>query len=244
MASTKFLADDDVVVEATESDAAVSMSDTFNPSPLSFFRSLAPSLSGTLALALSLCRFFSSRFLSFFLSLSLLSVGLHIDWALLHSCTFLSVGLFIARVLRLRLRWIGCGWLGGVWCLAFVHPRILRSRRVIVANMLQWLQQFTGVNAILSCGPSIFQSANVPLSALGCAIVTNLCTLGATVFMMLVMGKWVRRTLLLIGALSMAVCLTLTAVAAHLTVASHKALLGWLVLMLVCLCMSAFAISW
>ena len=63
--------------------------------------------------------------------------------------------------------WIGCGWLGGVWCLVFVHPRILRSRRVIVANMLQWLQQFTGVSAILSCGPSIFQSANVPLSALG-----------------------------------------------------------------------------
>ena len=61
---------------------------------------------------------------------------------------------------------------------------------------------------------------------------------------MLVMGKWVRKTLLLIGALSMAVCLALTAVAAHLAVASHKALLGWLVLMLVCLCMSAFAISW
>merc|ERR1719284_2203313 len=50
---------------------------------------------------------------------------------------------------------------------------------------------------------------------------------------MLVMDKWVRRTLLLIGALSMAVCLALTAVAAHLVVASHKALLDWLVLMLV-----------
>ena len=142
---------------------------------------------------------------------------------------------------------VGVDWLWLVgWCLVsgFVHPRILRSRRVIVANMLQWLQQFTGVNAILSCGPSIFQSANVPLSVLGCAIVTNLCNLGATVFMMLVMGKWVRRTLLLIGALSMAVCLALTAVAAHLAVASHKALLDWLVLMLVCLCMSAFSISW
>ena len=61
--------------------------------------------------------------------------------------------------------------------------------------------------------------------------------------MMLVMDRE-RRTLLLIGALSMAVCLALTAIAAHLVVASHKALLGWLVLMLVCLCMSAFAISW
>ena len=70
VASTKFLADDDVVVEATESDAAVRGSDTFNPSPLSFFRSLARSLSGTLALALSLFRFFLSFALSFSLSLS------------------------------------------------------------------------------------------------------------------------------------------------------------------------------
>ena len=88
VASTKFLADDDVVVEATESDAAVRGSDAFNPSPLSFFRSLARSLSGTLALALSLFRFFS---LSLFLSLSPFLLVLHIDWALLHSCTVLSV---------------------------------------------------------------------------------------------------------------------------------------------------------
>merc|ERR1712136_149598 len=94
------------------------------------------------------------------------------------------------------------------WTALWSVPSI--RRRVIVANMLQWLQQFTGVNAILSYGPSIFQSANVPLSALGCAIVTNLCNLGATVFMMLVIDKWGRRTLLL----------------------------------LVCLYMSAFAISW
>jgi len=128
------------------------------------------------------------------------------------------------------------------WTALWSVPSI--RRRVIVANMLQWLQQFTGVNAILSYGPSIFQSANVPLSALGCAIVTNLCNLGATVFMMLVIDKWGRRTLLLIGALSMAVCLALTAVAAHLAVAHHNPLLGWLVLLLVCLYMSAFAISW
>ena len=243
VASTKFLADDDVVLEATESDAAVSRSDAFNPSPLSFFRSLAPSLSGTLALALSLFRFFSSPFRPFFLSLS--------------PFCWVAHGLGTVTLLHIPFRWavhgegseasVGVDWLRLVgWCLVsgFVHPRILRSCRVIVANMLQWLQQFTGVSAILSCGPSIFQSANVPLSALECAIVTNLCTLGATVFVMLAMDKWVRRTLLLIGALSMAVCLALTAVAAHLAVASHKALLGWLVLMLVCLCMSAFAISW
>ena len=64
VASTKFLADDDVVVEATESDAAVRGSDAFNPSPLSFFRSL-------LAHSLLLCRSFASFFLSLFLSLSL-----------------------------------------------------------------------------------------------------------------------------------------------------------------------------
>ena len=89
VASTKFLADDDVVVEATESDAAVRGSDAFNPSPLSFFRSLARSLSGTFALALSLCRSFASFALSF--SLSPFLLVLHIDWALLHSCTFLSL---------------------------------------------------------------------------------------------------------------------------------------------------------
>ena len=70
VASTKFLADDDVVVEATESDAAVSGSDAFNPSLVSFFRSLAHSLwhNRSCSVALSL--------LSPFLSLSLsLSVG-------------------------------------------------------------------------------------------------------------------------------------------------------------------------
>ena len=76
-------------MEATESDAAVLGSDTFNPSLLSFFRSLARSLSGALALALSLFRFFLYFALSLSLSPSLLV--LHIDWALLHSCTFLSL---------------------------------------------------------------------------------------------------------------------------------------------------------
>ena len=57
VASTKFLADDDVDVEATESDAAVSGSDAFNPSPLSFFsllRSLALWHTCSCSVALSL----------------------------------------------------------------------------------------------------------------------------------------------------------------------------------------------
>ena len=87
VASTKFLADDDVVVEATESDAAVSGLDAFNPSPLSFFRSLAHSLSGTLPLALSLFRFFFltvalSFYLSFSLSFSLQGSERHLECVL------------------------------------------------------------------------------------------------------------------------------------------------------------------
>jgi len=43
------------------------------------------------------------------------------------------------------------------WSTLFSDKSILK--RVIIANMLQWGQQFTGVNAILSYGPSIFHQA-------------------------------------------------------------------------------------
>ena len=86
VASTKFLADDDVVVEATESDAAVSGSDAFNPSPLSFF-----SLSRPLSLWHNRSCSVALSLLSPLLSLSPILLVLHKDWALLHSCTVLSV---------------------------------------------------------------------------------------------------------------------------------------------------------
>lgn len=122
-------------------------------------------------------------------------------------------------------------------------------RRVLVANMLQWLQQFTGVNAILSYGPSIFQGAGVPLSGLRCAVVTNIFNLVATVVMMLVIDRLGRRFLLLLGAACMMVCMSVATVLAYaISVAQEdgqdSGFLGWCLLGCVCLYMSSYAIAW
>eukprot|EP00450_Noctiluca_scintillans_P021179 CAMPEP_0194520284 /NCGR_PEP_ID=MMETSP0253-20130528/54194_1 /TAXON_ID=2966 /ORGANISM="Noctiluca scintillans" /LENGTH=561 /DNA_ID=CAMNT_0039364499 /DNA_START=34 /DNA_END=1719 /DNA_ORIENTATION=+ len=119
-------------------------------------------------------------------------------------------------------------------------------RRIVIANMLQWLQQFTGINAILSYGPPIFQSAGVPLNPLQCAVLVNVCNLLATIFMTLVIDRWGRRTLLLIGASAMCLFLSAATWLAWEIEGSPESrpLLGCCLLACVCLYMCSFAIAW
>merc|ERR1719329_1850167 len=79
----------------------------------------------------------------------------------------------------------------------FVDPSV--RKRVIIANMLQWGQQFTGVNAILSYGPAIFHVAGVPIEPLQASVMVNFCMLLATIASMYVIDTWGRRFLLLLG---------------------------------------------
>mmetsp|Transcript_17274 Transcript_17274/g.54583 ORF Transcript_17274/g.54583 Transcript_17274/m.54583 type:complete len:576 (+) Transcript_17274:3-1730(+) len=133
------------------------------------------------------------------------------------------------------------------WSIFWTEPSL--RRRVLVANMLQWLQQLTGVNAILSYGPAIFQSAGVPVSGLTCAVITNGFNLVATMAMMLVIDLWGRRMLLLLGAASMFVWLSMAAFLARALEEdwfddSNHVLCGWALLGCVCLYMASFAIAW
>jgi len=96
----------------------------------------------------------------------------------------------------------------------FVDPSI--RKRVIIANMLQWGQQFTGVNAILSYGPSIFHDAGVPIEPLQASVLVNFCMLLATIASMYVIDTWGRRFLLLLGGGVMFVSLGTAAILAKM----------------------------
>jgi sugar porter (SP) family MFS transporter len=89
-------------------------------------------------------------------------------------------------------------------------------KRVVIANMLQWSQQFTGVNAILSYGPSIFNDAGVPIDPLVASVIVNFCMLAATIATMFVIDTWGRRFLLLLGGGVMFVSMSVAAFLAYL----------------------------
>jgi sugar porter (SP) family MFS transporter len=100
------------------------------------------------------------------------------------------------------------------WGTLFSDKSILK--RVIIANMLQWGQQFTGVNAILSYGPSIFHDAGVPIEPLLAGVLVNFCMLVSTVAVMFVIDVWGRRILLLLGGAVMTVSMTVAAILAKM----------------------------
>jgi SP family sugar:H+ symporter-like MFS transporter len=99
----------------------------------------------------------------------------------------------------------------------------------------------------LSYGPSIFQGASVPLSGLECAVITNVCNLAGTMAMMVVIDRWGRRCVLLLGAAGMMVCQgAAAALAFGIEEHSRKppVYLGWSLLVCICLYMVSFAIAW
>jgi MFS family permease len=87
---------------------------------------------------------------------------------------------------------------------------------VIIANLLQWGQQFTGVNAILSYGPSIFHDAGVPMDPQLAGVLVNFCMLLATIATMFIIDVYGRRILLLLGGVTMTVSMGVAAVLAKM----------------------------
>jgi sugar porter (SP) family MFS transporter len=106
------------------------------------------------------------------------------------------------------------------WSTLLTDKSILR--RVLIANFLQWGQQFTGVNAILSYGPSIFIDAGVEFTGdhtqdgLIAAALVNLVLLCSVIGVMFVIDVWGRRFLLLLGGGIMFVSMTTAAVLAKM----------------------------
>merc|ERR1712125_269698 len=123
-------------------------------------------------------------------------------------------------------------------------------KRVLIANMLQWLQQFTGVNAILSYGPAILKSAGVPLSPFLCAVTYNVFGLVFTAIMVLVIDRVGRRPLLLASTAGSFVFMAAAGVIALLLDVEFtesgfgRVSLGWGLLACICGYISSFSIAW
>lgn len=132
------------------------------------------------------------------------------------------------------------------WSTLFVDKSIFK--RVLIANLLQWGQQFTGVNAILSQGPAMFIDAGVTftgdkvrdgLIASTFVNATILCSVIAVIF---VIDVWGRRFLLLLGGAIMTASMTVAAVLAKMiydieddpTMADTRKTYGYMLVAAVC----------
>jgi MFS family permease len=95
-------------------------------------------------------------------------------------------------------------------------------KRLLICIFLQVGQQFTGINAILSYGPSIFIDAGVEFTGdktqdgLIATALCNFCLLCSVIAAMFVIDVWGRRFLLLLGGGIMTVSMTVAAVLARL----------------------------
>jgi len=107
-------------------------------------------------------------------------------------------------------------------------------RRILIACMLQWLQQFTGINAIIGYGPALFNSAGVPISGLWCGLMSMICLLFGTGLMMFVIDRWGRRALLLLSSAGMLVFMTASALLAFALESHSNKTIGWALLFCVC----------
>jgi len=129
------------------------------------------------------------------------------------------------------------------WSMLWECPSI--RKRVLIANGLQWMQQFCGINALLSFGPSMLKSAHLEMDIQVAQFIINCFNLVGTVAMMVVIDKFGRRPLLLVGAGMMFVFMAASAVLAwHMEAKEHSS--GLATGLMICLCgyISFFGIGW
>jgi len=126
-------------------------------------------------------------------------------------------------------------------------------RRLVIASMLQWLQQFSGINALLGMGPTILASS-VPkdqLDPLVGATWINVFNLIFTVVMAGVIDMLGRRILLLAGAVGMTFFMLVASYTAAQIgrlqsedSAADVSSYGWIMFFCLCAYISSFAIGW
>lgn len=121
-------------------------------------------------------------------------------------------------------------------------------RRVIVATVTMFFQQFTGINAVLYYAPSIFEalgtsSNTTSLLATG---VVGVAMFLATIPAVLYIDKLGRKPVLLTGAMAMGICHTIIAILFGINQhqwSTHKAA-GWAAVTMVWLFVVNFGYSW
>jgi len=118
-----------------------------------------------------------------------------------------------------------------------VKPGVRKS--LFIGIVLCIFSQVTGINAIMYYAPEIFKSTgDASGSALMQTVLVGIINLLFTLVAIKYVDKWGRRTLLLIGAGGMAVCLAIVGSAFHFGFAQ-----GYLVLIAILAYISFFAIS-
>lgn len=118
-----------------------------------------------------------------------------------------------------------------------LKPGVRKS--LLIGIVLCIFSQVTGINAIMYYAPEIFKSTgDASSSALMQTVLVGVINLLFTLVAIKYVDKWGRRTLLLIGAGGMAVCLAIVGSAFHFGFAQ-----GYLVLIAILAYISFFAIS-
>lgn len=131
----------------------------------------------------------------------------------------------------------------GRWSTLYRDPSIFK--RVLIANGLQWMQQFTGINALLSFGPTMLNEAKLEFDPQLGQVFINLCNLASTVIMMGLIDKFGRRALLLAGAAGMLFFMSAAAVISYcIKVLEMTNGTGILLLIILCGYMFSFGIGW
>lgn len=113
-------------------------------------------------------------------------------------------------------------------------------RRVVVANMLQWFQQFSGMNCLLVYGAEIFHGVGVPIPGLWAGVICNTCNFLGTGMMMFLIDRWGRRTLFHITTSCMSFFMILCGVLAY----GQTLFLGWMLLLAAMMTNFGFALGW
>ncbi|KAH8680743.1 sugar transporter [Xylariales sp. PMI_506] len=127
----------------------------------------------------------------------------------------------------------------------FTDPHL--NKRLLIACLLQIIQQFTGINAIIYYAPTIFQSIglsgnSVDLLATGVVgIIDFLCTFPAIMFM----DRWGRKGILLSGAVGMGVSqlIVATIYAVYQNSWAEHTSAGWACAVFIWLYIASFAYS-
>lgn len=121
-------------------------------------------------------------------------------------------------------------------------------KRVIVATVTMFFQQWTGINAVLYYAPTIFQ--NLGLDQTGVSLlatgVVGIVMFIATIPAVMYVDKWGRKPTLIVGAVGMALCHFIIAVitAKNQKDWEHHRSAGWAAVVMVWLFVVHFGYSW
>jgi len=135
------------------------------------------------------------------------------------------------------------------WSYILQNKSILR--RLIIASMLQWLQQLSGINALLGMGPTILASIprdQRPIDPLVGTTIINICNLVFTVVMAGIIDVLGRRALLLAGAVGMCIFMLSAAYLAAIIEGADDgqdiSAAGMGLFLCLCAYMASFALGW